>query len=76
MQAQELACAKQIRRVLVVDTESPRSTRHSLSHAPHSQNAEDFAADLPSQEHVGAHGLPRSGSNQFLSFVSSTRSAQ
>jgi NADPH-dependent curcumin reductase CurA len=41
--------------------------RHGLSHAPHSQNAEDFATDLPSQEQVGVQGLPRSRSNQFLS---------
>src|SRR6185369_4709510 len=42
VQAQELACAKQIRRILVVDgiacefrhSESSRSTRHGLSHAP------------------------------------------
>jgi len=39
-------------------------------------DAEDLAANLPSQEHVGAHGLPHSGSNQFLSFVSATRSTQ
>src|SRR5580698_10861113 len=89
VQAQELACAKQVRRILVVDgiacdfrrqlrpvmimnlhSESSRSTRHGLSHAPHSQNTEDFATDLPSQEHVGAQGFPRSGSHQLLSFVS------
>src|ERR1700751_2112068 len=50
--------------------------RYCLSLAPHAKNPEDFAADLPSQEHIGAHGRPRSRSNQFLSFVSATRSTQ
>src|ERR1700691_66023 len=75
-----IACdfRRQLRSVVIVNlhSESSRSTRHSLSHAPHSQNAEDFATDLPSQKHVGAQGSPGSGSNQLLSFVSSTRSTQ
>ncbi len=58
-------------------SESSRSTRHGLSHAPHSENTEDFPPELPSQEPVGVQGLlPRSRSNQFLSLVSATRSAQ
>src|SRR6266436_5253213 len=88
VQAQELACSKQIRRILVVDgiacdfgrqlgsvvivnlhSESSGSTCHGLSHAPLSQNADDFATGLPSQEHVGAQGLPLSRAIQFLSFV-------
>src|SRR6202142_4654403 len=69
---------RQLLSVVIVNlhSESSCSTRHGLSHAPHSQNAEDFATDLPSQEHVGAHGLPLSRSNQFLSLVSATRSTQ
>src|SRR5580700_5014607 len=95
VQAQELAYAKQIRRILVVDgiacdvcgqlrriaivnlhSESSRSARQGLSHAPHSENAEDLAANLPSQEHVGTQGLPRSCSHQFLGFVRTTRSTK
>src|SRR5882762_4627285 len=57
-------------------SKSSRSARHGLSHSPHSQNAEDLATDLPSQEHVGAQGSPRPCSNQFLSLVSASRSTQ
>src|SRR6202142_4333438 len=70
---------RQLLSVVIVNlhSESSRSTRHGLSHAPHSQDAEDFATNLPSQEHVGAQRpLPRSRSNQFLSFMSATRSTQ
>jgi hypothetical protein len=35
-----------------------------------------LATDLPSQEHVGTQGLPRSRPNQFLSLVSATRGTQ
>src|SRR5208282_1883444 len=62
--------------IVNLHSESSRSTRYGLSHVPHSQNAEDFTTDLPSEEHIGSQGLPRSGSNQFLSFVSSTRSTE
>jgi len=44
-----------------------------LSHAPHSEDPEDLAPEMPSKELIETKGLPRSRSNQFLSLASPTR---
>src|SRR5580704_14862687 len=68
----------QLRAIAVVNIhpEPPRAARHRLSYVPHPENAEDFAANLPAQEHVGTQGPPSPCSNQLLGLVSTTRSAK
>src|SRR5580704_12849726 len=50
--------------------------RHSLPNSAHSENAQDFAADLPAQQHIRSQGTPRVRSDEFLRLEGAARSAQ